>query len=394
MKKYSAYCIILTAVFYIVQVSVLGYTVYFFSEKGYSAGEISVLMAISGVIAGIVQPLLGYIADKYERIDFKNILSVSGVIVTLLFLNLLYFDNNKIATGILFAIIFASTNSMSPFVNSSCFYYKDRGINVNYGIARGFGSFAFAVGSYILGGFTKIFGAKAVSINGIVFTIIFFIIISIMPRVKNKKERSEIKVDVKKHLEGSSKNIVAKYPSFFLIMLATILTICFQNADCGYLIQMIEELGGDSFNLGIANAIGALVEIPIMFYMAKLMKKIKLSKLILLATIFYVVRGFVFTIPSITAIYLAQLLQMFTYAIIIPATVYLSDEMMQEEDKNKGQSLVGLAVTLGFILGSFAGGQFISIGGTMLLKMGCIVIAILGFICALLGNIIYKIYRR
>ena len=86
------------------------------------------------------------------------------------------------------------------------------------------------------------------------------------------------------------------------------------------------------------------------------------------------------------AIYAAQVLQMFTFAILVPAAVYLADDMMQEEDKNKGQTFIGMAATMGLILGTFVGGQLVSIGGTNLLETGSIVIAFLSFAFAFLGN--------
>ena len=125
-----------------------------------------------------------------------------------------------------------------------------------------------------------------------------------------------------------------------------------------------------------------------MFIITKIMKRISAKKLIAVACAFYIVRGFAFRIPNLTAIYVAQALQMFTFAILTPVTVYLADEMMQEEDKNIGQTFIGMAVTIGLISGSFVGGELISIGGVNLLETGCIVIAIFSLIFALLGNMI------
>ncbi len=387
MKKYSIFCYTLTAIFYVIQVSVLGFTVYYLNENGYTALEVGTLLATFGIIAAIVQPLLGYIADKNVKFDFKYILTCSGVLAIALFIALFLFDKNKIIIGILFGITFVLTNSMSPFVNSSCFYYTNKGISVDYGKARGFGSFSFAIASYILGIYTKTFGTKVISFNGIIFAIVFLLIILFIPRINSDDENKEKNVNVKE----SNLNIfelIKKYPSFFLMVLATIFAMCFQNADCGYLIDIIKDLGGDSSELGTANAIAAMVEIPIMFSITKIMKKIKVKQLIAIACLLYVVRGAVFHIPSLEAIYFAQVLQMFSYAILIPSTVYLSDEVMHEEDKNKGQTFIGMAITIGLILGSFVGGQLVSMGGTNLLEIGCIIIASISFLFALLGNIV------
>lgn len=387
MKKYSVFCYLLTAIFYIVQVSVLGYTVYFLAENEYTAAQISILMGVFGIVAAITQPTLGYIADKNKNIDFKTILTCIGLLVIILFIALYCFYQRKIAIGLLFGTVYLSTNNMSPFINSSCFYYTDRGFNVDYGIARGCGSFSFAVVSYILGNFMHKYGARLVAVNGMVSSIILFIFIIIMPRLKDAG------IVVKKETKIKSKdtfrtNIIMKYPSFFLMVLAVIFAMCFQNSDCGYMINIIKELGGDSSQLGLANAIAAMVEIPIMFLISKLLKKINVKKMILIACGFYIIRAFVFHINSMTAIYVAQVLQMLTFAILIPSAVYLSDDMMQEEDKNKGQTFIGMAATTGLILGTFVGGQLLSIGGTDLLEIGCIVITIISFIFALLGNIV------
>lgn len=387
MKKYSVFCYLLTAIFYIVQVSVLGYTVYFLAENGYTAAQISILMGVFGIVAAITQPTLGYIADKNKNVDFKTILTFIGFLVIILFIALYCFYQRKIAIGLLFGTVYLSTNNMSPFINSSCFYYTDRGYNVDYGIARGCGSFSFAVVSYILGNIMHKYGARLVAVNGIVSSIILFIFIIIMPRLKDASivVKKETKVESR---DNYHTNIIMKYPSFFLMVLAVIFAMCFQNSDCGYMINIIRELGGDSSHLGLANAIAAMVEIPIMFLISKMLKKIHVKKMILIACAFYIVRAFVFHIESMTAIYVAQVLQMFTFAILVPSAVYLSDDMMQDEDKNKGQTFVGMAATTGLILGTFVGGQLISIGGTDLLEIGCIVIAGISFIFALLGNIV------
>ena len=387
MKKYSVFCYLLTAIFYIVQVSVLGYTVYFLAENGYTAAQISILMGVFGIVAAITQPTLGYIADKNKNIDFKTILTCIGFLVIILFIALYCFYQRKIAIGLLFGTVYLSTNNMSPFINSSCFYYTDRGYNVDYGIARGCGSFSFAVVSFILGNIMHKYGARLVSVNGIVSSILLLIVITIVPRLKDDSliVKKETKIESK---DTSHTNIIMKYPSFFLMVLAVIFAMCFQNSDCGYMINIIKELGGDSSQLGLANAIAAMVEIPIMFLISKLLKKINVKKMILIACGFYIIRAFVFHINSMTAIYVAQVLQMLTFAILIPSAVYLSDDMMQEEDKNKGQTFIGMAATTGLILGTFVGGQLLSIGGTDLLEIGCIVITIISFIFALLGNIV------
>lgn len=86
MKKYSAFCFLLTGVFYIIQVSVLGFTVYYLSENGYTPFEVGALLTTFGIIAMIAQRLLGNFADENPKIDFKSILTLTGLICIVLFI--------------------------------------------------------------------------------------------------------------------------------------------------------------------------------------------------------------------------------------------------------------------------------------------------------------------
>ena len=52
---------------------------------------------------------------------------------------------------------------------------------------------------------------------------------------------------------------------------------------------------------------------------------------------------------------------MFSYAIIIPASVYFADEYIESEDRNQGQAIMGAAGTIGGLFASFIGGILLSV---------------------------------
>lgn len=55
-------------------------------------------------------------------------------------------------------------------------------------------------------------------------------------------------------------------------------------------------------------------------------------------------------------IYLAQVCQMFAYALFVPASVYYVNEKIAVADRVKGQSLVTTSMTLSGVFANFAGG--------------------------------------
>ena len=57
------------------------------------------------------------------------------------------------------------------------------------------------------------------------------------------------------------------------------------------------------------------------------------------------------------ALYAAQVLQMFSYAIFILASVYYADQKVEEQDKVTGQSYMTASISIGAVLGNLSGGQ-------------------------------------
>ncbi len=58
-------------------------------------------------------------------------------------------------------------------------------------------------------------------------------------------------------------------------------------------------------------------------------------------------------------IYVTQIFQATAFALFIPASVYFADQVMEKEDKIKGQAWVTSSITVGAVLGNLIGGFWI-----------------------------------
>ena len=67
--------------------------------------------------------------------------------------------------------------------------------------------------------------------------------------------------------------------------------------------------------------------------------------------------------PNVYLLYAAELLQFAGYAIYVPAGVRFVAHTLPESEFLKGQSIVGSALTLGYLIASFAGGIMIDLIG-------------------------------
>ena len=66
---------------------------------------------------------------------------------------------------------------------------------------------------------------------------------------------------------------------------------------------------------------------------------------------------------SVMSLYLAHLVQMFSYALYIPASVYYVNHLMAERDRVKGVALINVPMTLGSVFGTLIGGWLLRLVG-------------------------------
>ena len=131
-----------------------------------------------------------------------------------------------------------------------------------------------------------------------------------------------------------------------------------------FMFQILASKGGDSTSLGIASAIGAIVEIPMMFLFTRLLRRIP-------AATWLVICGFAFLVktvgsllvPNVLGFYGMQVLQILAFAVLAVASVYYADATMAPEDAAKGQALLVMTSTVGSVIASAFGGWLLDASG-------------------------------
>ena len=117
----------------------------------------------------------------------------------------------------------------------------------------------------------------------------------------------------------------------------------------------------------------------------KIKHRIEVGRLLKFSVIMFTVKHILtFLAPNMAVIYLAQCLQIFAYAIYIPAGVYYVDLLFDRADATLGQSLMASTATAGGVIASFVGGFLIdSIGVSLTLMIGMIT-SIIGTVIVLM----------
>jgi PPP family 3-phenylpropionic acid transporter len=173
-----------------------------------------------------------------------------------------------------------------------------------------------------------------------------------------------------------------KYKKIIPVVLALILIFFCHMLINTYMINVLQDIGGNTTDQGNAIFVQAMAELPTMFLFAALLKKVKVDWLMAFGAVMYVLKHLLVCFaPSIPFFFIGMIVQMFSYAIVVPGSVYFAAEHVEAEDRNKGQAIMSASLTAGQLLASF-------LGGILLQAMGVHAVLILGFVMTIAGAVI------
>lgn len=391
----------LQSTFWLSMCSFYSFAAVFLKSKNFDNVQIGFVLALAAVISIILQPFIAAFADKTKTISLRHIVISLMFIVLALAILLLMNPDSFLIVGITYILINAIQFTLNPLFNSLALEYMNKGIPINYGLARGLGSISFAVMSYLLGIFVNRFGADilvSIFLLCYCFVIIsaFAFKVTVPKKLRTPLANLHIDTDTNNTMgytdrltedisEISPSGILTffiKYKKFSLHLIGLSMLFyshCLMNT---YLINIIENVGGNSSNLGISLSIAAALELPTMAAFIFLVRKIKCNTLLKLSGFFFLIKvGITWLAPNVYMVYLAQAFQMLSFALFTPASVYYVNSIIEEQDKVKGQTMLGVA-TMGIAgtIANITGGKILdTVGVSDMLLIGTIVTAI-GFV--------------
>lgn len=114
----------------------------------------------------------------------------------------------------------------------------------------------------------------------------------------------------------------------------------------------------------------AFLEIPPLFLFERVHKRFSCKTLLKFGAVCFTLKILcAYLAGSVTMVYVAQLFQLGSFGIFLPAMVSFIDEIMEKGEAVKGQALFTIITTVATIFASLVGGYILDKGGasTMLL---------------------------
>ena len=349
-----------------------GFIAFYLQGNGFGNSMIGVITAVFCLVAVILQPMAGNLCDRIKILTWKRMIILLGLPYVLICI-MMFIVKERWLIAVLFGSMYIIASIYLPMINTALFAYEREGIKLNFGVARGTGSAMYAIMALLIGNMALRFGTKIIPASGLIIMVLLLCVVSTMPPTKKSVFESE------EYRQTNIISFIRKYP-YFSVMLLAVLFIFFSHNIIGtYLLQIVQYLGGNSSNLGTAMFIQAVVEIPVLFTFSFIMKKIKVGNLMILACAGYILRAVLYFVSiNIGMIYITQLSQICSFAIIAAASVYFTGTSVREEDHATGQAFMTGMMSAGTVLGSLFGGAILDYVGMRALLSVNILLSVIG----------------
>ncbi|MEG1879293.1 MAG: MFS transporter [Pseudoflavonifractor sp.] len=353
--------------------AICAYQAALLQARGFSNGDVGLLIAVR-CFAGIVfQPLLGGFADRHPKVPLKLIVSLS-LLLSLGASFLLLVPMGLFGTIAVFVILGGFELSAYPLMDAMAIQFMNAGQNIRYSLGRGIGSMSFAITCIFLGMQVAATGVESTLITHVALVAAVTLLVITFPTFR---------AEPLPHGEAlqqpqSALSLLRTNPRFTLMLAAVLLglTACLPLSN--FMVNVIESRGGTSADLGLSMFIMAAFELPTAFLFPHLLRRFGSGKLLVVSLIFMALKAiallFTFNYLSILA---AQPLQMLGYGLFTPASVFFVNESVPPADRVRGQTIMMVASNgLGGVLGGAIAGQMLDLGGANLMLTVCILLGI------------------
>jgi len=358
-------------------------------DHGWSASAAAASITAMSVIVMVMQPIYGHLCDKYLSEKQLSVLLLSLTAICLLLLPFSLRSGSVPLITINMIGIAVTGMQVGGLIDAWIVGLKQEFPSINYGLIRGTGSLAYALAAQIAGTITIVFGHSVrLWIGSGVYLLAVFVALTFRParRIHQTGEEESARklntVQALKLVFSSKQYCLLMAVSFFLLLGTTAMTTLLQ--------LIIRDFGGTTAQIGTASAIMAGSEVPFMFLMAYILKKVGFKKLLLFCSMVYTVRMFISaSAVTVNALVYTQALQGVTYAVLIPISMSYLSQIVDERVRSMAvTTFAAITASLSGILGNLVTSTFLVAG---LSAQNALVLfaflALLGFLLALYGSV-------
>ena len=359
-------------------------------DYGWSTTAATWAMTAMSIIVMLVQPISGYISDKYLSDKKLSVLLLVLAVICYLLLPFSLASGSKPIILINMIGITISGTQVNGLLDAWIVGLKQEFQSINYGLIRGTGSLAYALSAQIAGALTTAFSHNARLWLGAGFFLLAVFVALSFRSARRIGQTGDAEKSIRQ-LGGKEAFKLIFSSKQYCLLLGVSFSLLLSCSAMTTLIQLlIRDFGGTTAQIGTATAVMAASEVPLMFMMAFITKKVGFKKLLLFCSALYAVRMFITaSVGTVNGLIYVQLLQGFTYAVLVPVSMnYLSIILDERVRSTAITTYTAITTSLTGILGNLITSALLATGFSA--QSALIVFAIsalFGFILTMYGSI-------
>lgn len=325
-------------------------------DRGFSNSQIGVVLGAAYALSAVAQPLVAALFNR-SGVRLSTGMACFYAVAAVLAVLVLALPLQGGALAVLIVCIFMLQATMQPSLNSLHRGYALRGVEVNFGFARGVGSAAYSVMCALVG--RLLYRFSPCMLPALYLTTMLLMIACLLA-FRAPSFTDGVSLGERRRREP----LLRRYPRFALLLLGVSLLATVHIFIDNFMLQIVQNLGGGSAQQGVVVAIAAMMELPAMVLYGRLSKRIGGGWVLCMAAWVWVVKDVLTALATSPAmLYAISLLQFASYAFYVPAAVEYVSDALSQQDFLAGQALVGTAFTLGSLAATFIGGWMLDLLG-------------------------------
>lgn len=332
----------------------------FMLDKGYTNSTIGLVIALGSVLAIFLETGVANITDKIQKVTNITVMKCLIAVMYVLVIAILLIGEKSLALTIAYIALIIGHTTMHPFVNALSFYLSEGGYNVSYGLGRSMGSLAGGTLAFVMGYLVSWFSPNMIMYMGLINLTIMTVAVFITEKHYKQITQNGVTAvqQVEEEVEAIGLGEFVQRNKLFMIMSLGIVLLFFGNVIVeNFTIQIVENIGGNTEQMGFVIFLLSIFEMPAMLGFNKLKEKFSYVFLLRVAAVFFSLKIIMmFIANNMFMIYLAQLNQVLGYGLLFPALVSFIDHIMDKREAVRGQAVFTVALTVGNVIGSVLGG--------------------------------------
>jgi MFS transporter, PPP family, 3-phenylpropionic acid transporter len=325
----------------------LPYIALYYQRLGFSGLEIGLLTTIGPLAVALCAPLWGAIADTFgvHRVILRGGLVGAGILALMLI------QARSFWPILLLSLAFGASTASIPALLDSYSVKIGAQHKVSYGQLRLWGSLGYSLATWLIGWWM---GGTVSHAFLIAYAVAVFLACGAtlgLPQLAVRSGRP-LRQGITTIITQRSMNVL-----LVTLFLAAISTGIVFN----YFGIYVAALGGGAQLVGTATALGAISELPVLFFGAVLLNRYGSLRMLIFALGLYCVRfSLSLVVPSAAWLLPVQLLHGLTFGMHLMASVTLAYELAGPDHGATAQGLIS-AVSYGFgaIIGALIGGALL-----------------------------------